>query len=461
LRHGRAALFRVLGGAFADEPQARRLAEPGKFDLDDILAEKPPRFLRGPHYVIVLMLIALFIAAAIVRVDMIVVASGRLEPDGPPIVLQPLDRSVIHDIHVKVGDTVHKGDVLATLDATFTQADRASLLAQQNTLQAQVSRLEAELNDKPLTIGGGTPEEQLQLTLYHERRMQYTSRLQGYDEEVARAKTALHESEESRGLLSRQLEIAREMESMREQLFEKQTGSKLNYLEAQAVRIRAERDFQDLLSRTASLQYGLEAAQVARDVFVDGWRRELLEDLTKARAELERVTEGLAKAVRLNDLVVLSAPEDGIVLDVAKRSVGSVLHEAEPLITLIPSGTPLIVEIMIQSSDVGYTKLGDEVAIKVDAFPYQRHGLLKGKLRAIGEDSVAPGAQPGAPQAGNGVYHRSQVTLDSVTLADLPEGTRLIPGMTATAEIKVGSRTVLSYFLYPLMRGFGESIREP
>ena len=37
----------------------------------------------------------------------------------------------------------------------------------------------------------------------------------------------------------------------------------------------------------------------------------------------------------------------------------------------------------------------------------------------------------------------------------------LLPGMTVTAEIKVGTRTIISYFLYPLLRGLDDSIREP
>jgi HlyD family secretion protein len=37
---------------------------------------------------------------------------------------------------------------------------------------------------------------------------------------------------------------------------------------------------------------------------------------------------------------------------------------------------------------------------------------------------------------------------------------QLIPGMAITAELKVGRRSVISYFLYPLLRGLDESIRE-
>jgi HlyD family secretion protein len=51
--------------------------------------------------------------------------------------------------------------------------------------------------------------------------------------------------------------------------------------------------------------------------------------------------------------------------------------------------------------------------------------------------------------------------MTNTKLESLPEGARLIPGMTLQAEIKVGSRSVLSYFLNPLTKGLSESIREP
>ncbi|MFZ4809338.1 MAG: hypothetical protein ACOYLQ_18955 [Hyphomicrobiaceae bacterium] len=51
--------------------------------------------------------------------------------------------------------------------------------------------------------------------------------------------------------------------------------------------------------------------------------------------------------------------------------------------------------------------------------------------------------------------------LTSLELERMPEGARLTPGMTASADIKVGMRSVISYFLTPLIRGFDESLREP
>jgi hemolysin D len=406
----------------------------------------------------------LIAVASVVRVDMIVAASGRLMADAPLLVVQPMQLSIVREIRVKPGDAVHQGDILAMLDPTFTQADKAALLAQQDALQAQLARLEAEIGDRPLQLDGNTQDRVLQLTLYNQRRSQYGSRLRALDEDIARINANIRGTEESTASLSQQLGIIKEVEGMRAKLYSMQAGSRLNYLDAQVTRLRNERDNQDALHHLDDLRHSMATKQAERQVFIDDWRRQILEELVKARTSAASVAESLVKAQKMNDLVVLAAPADGIVLDIAKRSVGSVMQAAEPIVTLVPSAAPLIAEISINSADVGFPKLGDEVAIKVDAFPYQRHGLLKGKLRSIGEDSTAPGGSnlpTASGQSPLGVFHRCQVELTGTSLHNVSAGSHLIPGMSLTAEIKVGSRSVISYFLYPIERGLQESIREP
>mgnify|MGYP005816943315 CR=1 FL=1 len=447
-----------------DEAWPEQEFAPLQPDLEDILSQRPPHFLRGAHYTVAILFLLLLLIACIVKVDTIVVASGRLTADAPLIVVQPMQLSIIRDIKVRPGEKVSKGDVLATLDPTFTQADRAALLVQKDALDAQIARLEAELNGTPLRLDTSTPDRVLQVTLYQQRASQYASRLRALDEEIERFSANIHSAEQNMASLNQQLGIAKEVEAMRAKLFSMQAGSRLNYLDAQSVRLRNERDSQDAVHRLDDLRHALAAKQAERQVFVDEWRRQILEDLVKARTSAASLTENLVKAQRMNDLVVLTAPADGIVLDIAKKSVGSVTQAAEPIVTLVPTTAPLIAEVMINSGDVGFTRLGDEVAIKVDAFPYQQHGMLHGRLRAVGEDSVAPGGanmQPVAGQSNLGVFHRSQVELTATKLANVPDGSHVIPGMSVTAEIKVGSRSVISFFLYPIERGLQESIREP
>ena len=414
--------------------------------LDEFLTEPPPRALRNTHYGAVALVAVLVGMASVLKIDIVVSGTGRLAADAPTIVLQPMQLSLIRQIRVRPGDIVRKGEVLATLDPTFAQADRAALIAQRDALEVRRERLEAELSGEPF----GAVGRELEATLYRQRQSQYEARMTELAGKLTTQENDIAAAELNRTSLSQQLAVAREVETMRETLFKSQTGSKLNYLEAQAARMRTERDLRAAAMQLNEIRQGARSLRADQQAFADGWRRELLESLVKLRADTAAVDEALTKATRLTDLVSLTAPEDGVVLEVAKRSVGSVLHEAEPFITLVPASAPLIAEVAIGSADVGYAKAGDPVVVKVDAFPYQRYGMVAGRLRAIGEDSFAA-----AGDAGGGThYHRGQISLEST-------GLRLIPGMTVTAEIKVGTRSVISYFLYPITRALSESIREP
>ena len=430
-------------------------------DLEDFLAQAPATALCNTHRMVIALFLAMIVLASVLRVDIVVTGSGRLSADAPMVVLQPMQLSVIRDIHVKPGDFVHKGEVLAALDPTFTQADQAVLLAQKSAIEALRARLEAELNDAPLDVpptSADTPEWRLQQTLFQQRRAQFADRVTDFVQRIEGIDKALSGANQTRGSLQQQVDLAKEVEGMRNNLYRSQSGSKLVYLEAQAARIHNERDLLDANVHVNVLQQERRSAVSDRQAFIDGWRRDLLETLVKTSADASAVNESLTKANRLNDLVVLTAQQDGVVLEVAKRSVGSVLNAAEPLITMVPSGTPLIAEIAISSADIGYVKAGDPVVIKVEAFPYQRHGLLEGRLRSIASDSFSAS---GTSAPGATAYHHGQVELVSTDLKAMPEGARLIPGMTLTAEIKVGTRSVISYLLYPITRGFSESIREP
>ncbi|HEY1720534.1 MAG TPA: HlyD family type I secretion periplasmic adaptor subunit [Magnetospirillaceae bacterium] len=442
-------------------------AIPFQDPIDEISAERPPRYLRSIFYIVVVMFIVVITVASIVKVDMVIVGTGRLVTDTPPIMLQPMDLAMIRELRVHAGDTVKKGQILATLDPTFARADLVSLSSQQRTLLAQEHRLEAELTSDSYTLPASpNSDDLLQQSLYNQRHDQYNSQLRVYDEDIQLRRATLRTTQDDLSSAVKQLEVAKDVETMRTTLMQSQIGSKLQFLEAKTNRMRIEQEQQDATNKLVELQHELQSKEAERQSFVDQWRHQILENLVDTRTQLAKVDEGETKASRMNDLVVVTAPTDGVVLDVANRSPGSVLRQAEPLVTMIPSDAKLVAEISIDSGDVGYTTAGDEVVVKVDAFPYQRHGLLPGKLLSIGEESF-PG-QGSGPDTGiplrnkdGGAFHRARVELLSTKLEHLPEGARLIPGMTLTADIKVGTRRAISFFLFPITRALNESIREP
>ena len=446
-------------------------AVPFQGEIEQLLAESPPRILMSTYWLLLGLFISILLITSFAQVDVIVSGSGRLSTALPPMLIQPLDRAIVRSIKVRVGDEVKKGQVLATMDPTFTEADLVSLQNQQRALHAQTRRMEAQLAGLPFTIrDNANLEEKLQASLYHQQMAQYNSRLRAFDEDIGRDLASMKTTEADRSLLIKQLAVAQDVENTRSSLLESRTGTKLQYLEAQSSRVRAERDLSDTVNRLVELQHGVQSLRAQKQVYIDDWSRQLLEELAKARAELSKIDESLAKATRMHQLIDLTAPEDGIVSDVSKRAEGAVLSGGESIITLMPSNVPLIGEIAITSADVGNVKLGAYVQMKVDAFPYQRFGRLHGRLAAISQDSFQ-GGQPTDKKenmgfsetstiAGSAVY-RARIDLDEQSLPHLPEGAHLLPGMTVAAEIKVGTRSIISYFFNPITRGLSESVREP
>jgi HlyD family secretion protein len=98
------------------------------------------------------------------------------------------------------------------------------------------------------------------------------------------------------------------------------------------------------------------------------------------------------------------------------------------------------------------------VRIKLDAFPFQKHGMLDGTVRTISEDAFR---RESVEKTGSDAYYMSRITLKAMTLKNLAESSRLLPGMTLSAEVVVGQRSVMSYLAWPLTKGMHEAVREP
>ena len=445
-------------------------AIPFQDGIGTVTEDGPTGFMMSTYYIIMSMFLVMVVVAFTARTDSVVVGEGHLTTDTPPIQLQPVDRAIIRQLRVRPGDTVKKGQVLATFDPTFARADLVSLVAQQQSLEAQVRRLESEWYKTPFEVSDASnPDERLQSALLQQRQMQYESRLRIFDEQIQGIKASITTTKESRGPLAELLGISKDIESKRRTLASSGTGTNLQYQDAQASRIRTEQDLQNTNNRLIELQHGLSSKQAERDNFVDDWLRQVMDRLVVTRDELAKINELVTKSKRINDFEELTAPVDGVVLEVAKRTVGAVLPGAEVLITLVPADATFIAEIKIPSGDIGYIKLGGDVIIKIHAFPYRTHGTLEGKLRFISHESYhgggaaseGGGGSGGGGSGGGGAFHSGRVELQSTKLRNLPEGVQLIRGMTLSAEIKVGNRSIASYILNPLMRSFTESMREP
>jgi hemolysin D len=423
------------------------------------LEERPAPFAaRALLLAIVALVVAAVVWASMVEVDRVVTARGRLVSTGRHVLIQPLETGVVRSIDVAVGQTVREGDRLAVLDPTFAEADLAAMQALLTSLDAQVARLRAELDgDTPERFSADEAEDALQRGLYLDRLATQEARARALDAEIREVAAQQLSNGRDRQSLAAQLAVYDELVEMRRGLMQRELSSRVQYLDALSQKLALERELIQRETEAPELEQR-HAALVARlEGLASEARAQAAEELQKALRERDNLLEDLRKAERRKGLVELSAPADAVVLDIGKAAgVGSVIQQAEPLFTLLPLNAPLELLAEVTPSDIGRLRVGDPVRIKVDALPYQRHGTLDGAVRLISEDTF----ERDGPQGREAVY-RVWATLESTAFRDVPEDFRLIPGMTGTGEIQIGSRRLLSYFVYPVLRVLDESFREP
>jgi len=236
---------------------------------------------------------------------------------------------------------------------------------------------------------------------------------------------------------------------MRASLAASQYGSRLNLLTATDQRLEMLRTQDFDRNGLAESEHQLASTIANRDAFVEQWTGQVSQELVTARNGLDTAQQQLTKAAKHKDLVRLEAPEDAVVLKLAKLSVGSVLKEADPFITLAP--------VHISAREIGFVRPGDSATIKLDPFNFVEHGTASGAVRWISEGAFTQ------DDNGNTVdpYYKARIALTKVQLTGVPDSFRLVPGMTLTADINIGSRSVFSYIVRGLIRGVNEAMREP
>ncbi len=457
------SLIRRLGaslrGRFRPAPRVDRQVLEFLPDADEIEQRPLPRVASLTLHTLAAALVVFLLVATFSSIDLVVSARGRLITPLPNILVQPLDTSIIQKIAVSPGQIVRKGEILATLDPTFSAADETQLRTRLASLDTQRASLEAELAGKVVGADAQSSDDQkIQSHLADERQATYVSKNRELDENIARVLASLDSNRRDLASMTSRIQVLREMADLQQQLVAQRYAVRSRYLDAQDRLLEAERGAQAARSREVELQKQLLGLKAERTTFQTGFRQKIMEELLAVSREQDSVKEQLLKADKLHQLVTLTSPADAVVLEIAKLSPGSVARGTDPLFTLVPLGGQLEAEIQVESADVGYVRQGDLVKVKVDAYPFQLHGTLSGQLTTLSEDAFR---RDNVPAGGSSTYYLGRVRLTQTQLSRLPRHARLLPGMTIAGEIQVGKRSLISYLLWPLVKAMNESVREP
>ncbi len=426
------------------------LALPFQTDLDQLIGEPVPQVLRK-WPVLGLGFLALLIgAAAVLPVDIVITAQGRLAADTPPILLRPMSRTILREILVRPGDVVQKGQVLAHLDTSLQQADRASLDAEARALMAEIARHQAELSGQ--TLHGSGRDFADQAVILDQRKQAHLANLAAVDAQIAALTQEQRLAADQLPNLVEKAEIAAQMAEMHIELAQRGSAATKDALVARSAALTAQSDLMALELQQSVLARQLHAARDQRTLLQAQFTREATEALPKLRLRLAQVQDALSKTAHMTQLSTLSAPRAGVVVSVAAGGAGAIIAEGEPLVAVVPTDAPLVAEVSISSADIGRLAVGDPVVLKIDAYPYRKYGQVGGVITSIGPISAVP-------EGGGAATHPARVALNADGTV-LQGGATLIAGMTLTADVSIGTRTILDYFFDPIARGISESLRE-
>jgi hemolysin D len=430
----------------------------------DAIREAPePIWARMTVFVLTGMLLTCIAILFLTRLDRVVSSvGGKIVPGQKINVYQALDPSIIKTIDVHEGDEVKKGQLLATLDPTFATADVQQYKQQIASLEAQSARDEAELNRHPLKFPSTSDPDRLryqslQAEAYKQHVAQYQAQLNSFDAKIAQTKATIKKLQTDKDRYSQREDIANQIEQMRSLLASHGTGSKLNLLQSQDSRLELIRSLEYSQNSLVEAQHTLASQKADRQAFIEQWFGQISQDLVTARNNLDTARSNFEKASRRKELVRLTANEPSVILTMAKLSVGSVLKEGDALFTLMPVNTKLEAEANIASRDIGFVRVGDRCTMKIDAFNFVEHGTAEGRVRWIsaGAFTTDDNGQP-VP-----AYYKLNCSVDDTHFVNVPKKFRLIPGMTLTVEINVGSRSAAMYLLEGVLRGVNDAMREP
>jgi HlyD family secretion protein len=406
--------------------------------------------------------------AALGRLDIVAVAEGKLVPHGFLKIVQPAEQGIVREILVREGEAVRAGQVLMRMDSVLTDADGKTLRAEFHSRRLALRRIDAQLAGRPFAREADDPVEihASVLAQYEANRRAYENALAQEKSVLEKARHDLTAAEEVRAKLERVLPHYRQQEQVYAKLVREGFMGELRAAEKERERIEKEQDLKTQQAAVRAARALIEQSQSKMAQIAAEYQRQLRTERVEAAAQLEKARQELAKQEHRRGLLELTAPHDGFVKDLATHTPGTVASPGTILMTLVPHDERLRAEVWVGNQDAGFVRSGQPVKVKLAAFQFQKYGMVAGEVEQVSADAselpAGPGAAlgPGRAQGPVPLAYRAFVSLAAQELETDGKRYRLAPGMQVSAEIHLGTRTVLEYLLSPLQKAFHEAGRE-
>ncbi len=437
----------------------------GSQELDPNLERRLQRPMMVGSVLVGVFVVGLLIWAAFAPLTGAVMAPGSVRVEANRKEIRHISGGIVRQIFVKEGQRVAAGQTLLILDSVQAKASVDINQSQVDAYVSQLARYQAEATGKrkvtfPAEMMARASEPVI-AGLMRDQEFLFDTRLQFYESQNDILGQRIQQIDANIGGIKAQLDATDDSIKLTQQelagyqtLYEKGFAPKTLIL-------RYQRSLSDLAGRRGQLvaqitqaqeQKGETRMQIAtqRDQRVS----QAADGVRQMQMSLTDVLPRLTAAKQMLADTVVKSPVDGYVLQQTQYTQGGVIVAGEALMSIVPANSPLIVSVKIKPSEVDDVHLGMKAKVRLTAFNARKSKTVEAVVTAVSADQIID-------EKSGGGYFRVDLRIEPGEIAkNLPAGSKLSPGMPATAQITTGKNTVLHYIISPLTDTIGNALHD-
>lgn len=375
--------------------------------------------------------------------------TGQIVPEGKIRRVMAPFNGLISELYVSENQHVKAGQKLIVFDPEAINIQKEGFQQELNLLQQESQALQAAAT-------GANPGslDPVQREWLESTRRSYQSQSQEIAMQVEAAKHAYQQSIAQQKSLRAIVDSKAQQVAKLKQLYEQGGLPKKELMDAEQDLQLKQGELDATTELISTRKAEIEQAESRRSTLNDKYRQDLMGRIMDHTNRMSRLRSQIAQAQLTVKREVLTAPISGTINEQVIHGKGEVVTGGTALLTIVPENSGIVAEIKVTNRDLSYIRLGQKVALKMEAFPYQRFGKLWGKVIAISPSSHSDAE-------GNQFF---MITIRPEKNALKDETGKLHPirsGMSVTADIITREKSILSFFTESLHERIDSAFREP
>jgi len=424
-------------------------------DIRTSIMAQSPRGGRAILWASILLFVIFIVWASVSEVEQVTRGQGKVIPASQIQVIQNLEGGILAELHVKVGDTVKKDQLLLKIDETRFVSSLEQNRAKSGANRAKAARLQAEASGSAtFSAPADTPSNitASERALFESRRSELRQSMEVKQSQIDQRQNELKELNTRLRELNKTYDMYQREIRLTKPLVSKGAVSEMEVLQLERKASEMQGDIETIKQSIPRIQSKIQESQAAM--------RELrLNFANKAKAEYHEVAsqlgEDTASSLALKDRLnrtLVKSPVNGTVNRILVNTVGGVIQPGMSLMEIVPTEGTLLIETKIKPADIAFLRPNQKAMVKFTAYDYTIYGGLDAKLEQIGADSIADEKKES--------YYLVTLRTDKNFIGAKENPLPIIPGMIATVDILTGKKTILAYLLKPVLKAKYMALRE-